>query len=317
MVSDHMASAARAARRQGHGPLQSRRFDLCAGMDFKYSSIDWDVIPGLRQSEHDPDGHHAPVFFDRRALLKYVVRPEYAVRRFKDGGIVRFANGADLKYGITRAGRMVCWLGELDRIPEREQHYMLSDNLESDHDVVSWLYRDRLGLPAEPTAEQQLVEAFLQAIRRVREELKCDVWVLRDKEIQALHAIERPVVWNEYVSYNINRLYRVILDTIDLARLTAKLKELGIKPTHENSGISCLKDFLESRFGSKDSLDFKPFHTLRDWRHSLDHASPGLKGEAPDWKLMRLAPPNHMYEEAYDEMLKGLTGAFQHMAGLP
>lgn len=283
-------------------------------MGFKYSSIDWDAIPGLRQSEHDPDGHHAPVFFDRRALLKYVIRPEYAVRRFKGGGIVRFANGADLKYGITRTRRMVCWLGELDRIPEKEQHYLLSDNLESDHDVASWLYRDRLGMPTELSAEQQLAEAFLRVVRLSREAFQCDVWDLRDREIRSLHAMERPVVWNEYVSHAINGLNKALIESIDNGLLAAKIRERGTAPRKENSKIQCLEDILESSFGTDGSLDFKPFRTLRDWRNSLDHTSPGMRDEAPDWRRMRLAPPNHGYEEAYDDMLAGLIGAFRRIA---
>ncbi|MDD9808532.1 MAG: hypothetical protein OXU25_01695 [Thaumarchaeota archaeon] len=293
---------------------------MCEGVGFKYSSVDWDVIPRLRQSGHDPDGHYAPVFFDPRALLKYVIRPEYPVRRFRDGGIVRFDNGAELKYGITRAGRMVCWLGELDGIPEQEQHYLLSDNLESDHDVASWLYRDRLGLPPEPPAERQLAEAFLHAVRIVCGELKCDVWALRDKEIQALHSMERPVVWNEYVSYAINRLYKALIDTADRALVVDKLYDLGERPKHPGSKFRCLVDLLESQFGVNHSPGFKQLEILYDWRNSLDHASPGIRGEVPDWRLMRLAPPNHGYERAYDEMLAGLIGVFRHitcLAGAP
>jgi len=315
VVPAHVMNTARRAEGSGRAPFEPRRFALCEGMGFRYSSVDWDVLPRLRQSEHDPDGHYTPVFFDRRALLKYVVRPEYAVRRFRDGGIVRFENGADLKYGITRAGRMVCWLGELDRIPEGEQHYLLSDNQESDHDVASWLYRDRLGMPPEPSGERQLVEAFLRAAMLAREALRCDVWRLRDREIRALHAMERPVVWNEYVSHSINSLNKALIEAIDHDLLVAKMKESGTIPRKENSKIQCLEDILESHFGSDDSLDFRPFRALRDWRNSLDHVSPGMRDEAPDWRRMRLAPPNHRYESAYDEMLAGLMAAFRRIAG--
>ncbi|RNJ73152.1 MAG: hypothetical protein EB824_05145 [Thaumarchaeota archaeon S15] len=314
VIPDHVMDAARGAERRGRDPFAPRHFALCEGVGFRYSSVDWDVLPRLRQSVHDPDGHYAPVFFDRRALLKYVIRPEYAVRRHKDGGIVRFANGADLKYGITRTGRMVCWLGELDRIPEEEQHYLLSDNLESDHDVASWLYRDRLGMPPEPPAERQLAEAFLRTARLTREELKCEVWNLHDREIRALHAMERPVVWNEYVSHAINGLNKVLIEPIDHDLLVARMKERGTTPKKENSKIQCLEDIIESRFGADDGLDFGPFRTLRDWRNSLDHVSPGMRDRVPDWRRMRLAPPNHRYERAYDDMLAGLIVAFRRIA---
>lgn len=315
VVPDHVATAAREAGKRDPDPFAPRRFALCEGMGFAYSSVDWDFIPRLRQSEHDPDGYYTPVFFDRRALLKYVIRPEYPVRRFRDGGVIRFENGADLKYGITREKHMVCWLGELDRIPEREQHHLLSDNLESDHDVASWLYRDRLGMPPEPPAERQLAEAFLRVAGLASKALECDVWALRDREIRALHAMERPLVWNKYVSYAINGLYTVLIDSADLDLLNAALGDLGTRPSHPNSKLHCLVDLLGPQPGAGGEPGLEQLNVLYEWRNSLDHASPGMSGEVPDWKLMRLAPQNDRYEVAYDKMLAGLTGAFRRIAG--
>lgn len=299
----------------GHGTVRfpHRRFGLCKDVGFRYSSVDWDVIPRLRQSDYDPDGYYVPVFFDQRALLKYVVRPEYAMVHFKDGGIIKFAGGQDLKYGITRSGLMVCWLGELDGIPEREQHYLLSDNQESDHDVSSWLYRDRLGIPAEPSEERRLAMALLDANRTAQDRLGRPLWLLEHREIQIMHVLARPVIWNEFASYAINNLNKVLIESIDrdyLREEVGRRKGSANPEEHKEEArghVSSLEEFLNVRFGDGGRPGFEAFRTLRNWRNSLDHVTADARNCSTDWVRMRAMPPNPGHERVYNAMLPGLT----------
>jgi len=313
-VPEVVRRAARASRGRDAELFPPRRFGLCGEMGFRYSSVDWDVIPLLRQSEHEPDGYCAPVFFDQRALLKYMVRPEYAMDYVRDGGVVRFADGSSLKYGINRSGRMVCWLGELDRIPEQEQHYLLSDNLESDHDVASGLYRDRLGLPKEPSKEQRLAGAFHDATGALQGILLHPLWKLHHKEVQTLHSLARPVVWSEFVSYAVNGLNKIFVESIDLDFLHAELKRLKVRPSNPNNKIDCVEDLVGARFGVCDGLDLSPFDDLRVWRNTMDHVSKDERGAKDDWARIREMPQNPEYEERYDDILDGLVEAYERIA---
>lgn len=337
-VPDIVRRAAREAGTQDAELFPHREFGLCAGMGFRYSSADWDVIPRLRQSAHDPDGHYAPVFFDQRALLKYMVRPEYAMAHFKDGGTVIFADGSSLKYGITRSGRMVCWLGDLDGIPEKEQHHLLSDNLESDHDVASWLYRDRLGMPAEASEERRLAQALFSANRAAQGGLGRPLWLLGHREVQILHGLARPVIWNEFVSHAINNLNKALIEAIDRDFLRAELEgDPAVKRRGEGQGkgggapgvpaapaakrpgerkeerdgkghVRYLEEFLGARFGRVEGRGLEAFRTLRNWRNSLDHVTSGSRGGSADWQRIRALPPSPEYERVYDGMLAGLVG---------
>jgi len=316
LIPDIVKRIARASGRRDAELFPQHRFGLCRGMEFRYSSVDWVVIPKLRQSEYDPDGYYAPVFFDQRALLKYMVRPEYAMDYFGDGGVVKFANGRDLKYGITRNRLMVCWLGDLDRIPKQEQHYLLSDNLESDHDVVSGLYRDRLGIPVEPSTEQRLLQAFRDATGAAQARLQHPLWSLHPREVQTLHSLARPVVWSEFVSYAVNGLNKIFVESIDLEFLKLEFKKLKILPKDPGSQINCVGELLCAKFGSCDGLDLEPFHDLRKWRNAMDHVSTDEQDAVDDWMRIKAMPQNPEYEQKYDAILAGLIEAYNRITML-
>jgi hypothetical protein len=42
--------------------------------------------------------------------------------------------------GINPKGKVVAWLGDLEKLPDSEQQYLLSENTESDGDITSEFY---------------------------------------------------------------------------------------------------------------------------------------------------------------------------------
>jgi hypothetical protein len=55
-------------------------------------------------------------------------------------GTIFRKDDTDLNFGINRNERVFCWLGDLKKIPKREQQYLLLYNVDSDHDVASEFY---------------------------------------------------------------------------------------------------------------------------------------------------------------------------------
>ena len=97
----------------------ARRFEYRNSIRFIYDSWDYDFIPGLQRPWND--GYLTPVFFNKKILLKYLNDPKYCVTYATDtfGSIYRGQTHL-IAFGINRNGRVITWLGDLDRLPRKE-----------------------------------------------------------------------------------------------------------------------------------------------------------------------------------------------------
>lgn len=332
-VEHAVRAAAREAKEAGQGICRPdfghRRFDLCA-VEFAYDSTDWLAIPMLRQSESELDGYYAPVFFRRVVLLKYIVRDEYTTRQFRDGGSIHFPNGSDLRYGINRSGLVVCWLGDLDGIPPEEQHYMLSENVESDHDVVSGLYaQSRLHEAEGETDEQMLASALHRLVKTVREKRGFELYRLRAAEGQILQDKSRPVIWNETLVSTMTGLTRVHIESLagdSLGKACAKAsdittpqtppcKECGaVKEPLPKGTLQLLEEWLELEFHGSASDVIKPLRVLKEWRNILVHRSDIDPNKRLLWCYSAMGIHRQQTpERLYDTMIKRMLEAYREM----
>jgi len=325
-----------AARRAAEGGLRrcrpafgQRRFALCA-VEFAYDGDDWLAIPMLRQSKSELDGYYAPVFFRRVVLLKYIVRDEYTTRQFRDGGSIHFPNGSDLRYGINRGGLVVCWLGDLDGIPAAEQHYMLSENVGSDHDVVSGLYtQSRLHEAEAETDEQMLASALRQLVKTVRKKRKFELYRLRAAEIQILQNMQRPVIWNETLVSTMTGLTRVYIESLAgdlLSRACADAaggaaarpppcKERGAAGEPEPKGtLQLLEERLEHEFHSGAGDVMAPLKVLQKWRNILAHRSDADPCKRLLWCYGAMGIHKEQTpERLYDTMIRRMLEAYREI----
>lgn len=125
---------------------ENKKFKRYSHLEFKYSSEDYYLIPGLFRPEDD--GFLTPVFFDKDILLYYNNHPDYKVHfgSFSSGNIYfkdspLFSWG----FGINRNGKIFKWLGDLNddfKKDEMKPHLkrFQASNVESDHDIYSKFY---------------------------------------------------------------------------------------------------------------------------------------------------------------------------------
>lgn len=337
VVTPHVERAVRAAARKardaGRGSCRpdfgQRRFGLCA-VEFAYDSTDWLAIPMLRQSESELDGYYAPVFFRRVVLLKYIVRDEYTTRQFRDGGSIHFPNGSDLRYGINRGGLVICWLGDLDGIPPEEQHYMLSENVGSDHDVVSGLYaQSRLHEAEGETDEQMLASALRRLVRTVRSKRKFELYRLRAAEAQILQTTSRPVIWNETLVSTMTGLTRVYIESLagdSLGKACAgtagaagprpsPCKECGAVSRPKTKGtLQLLEEWLEREFHSSAGDVMVPLKVLQRWRNILVHRSDDDPNKRLLWCYSAMGiHSGQTPEKLYDTMITRMLEAYREI----
>lgn len=174
------------------------RYDLCKDVNFKYDARDCKFIPGL-QSSFAKEGFFTPVFFDKKVLHKYLSFDEYRVDIA--GNTYRTIFHKDdwtLNSGINRNGKVFCWLGDLGEIPQKERQYLLSENVDSDHDVASEFYAaTREAEFAELSNESQLLKARSEFEALCKSKYGFRVFDHEKEEYAILGELVRPVNWNE------------------------------------------------------------------------------------------------------------------------
>ena len=121
---------------------------------FKFSKEDCYGIPGLYRGDHERPPL-APVFFKRGCLNKYFTEPEYRCSLNETYGIIDH-NKFDIPFGINKNKKVIMWLGDIEKLPEKEeQSYLYSFNIDSDHDIASDFY------------EAQINKKFIDRIKEV------------------------------------------------------------------------------------------------------------------------------------------------------
>lgn len=288
--------------------MEDQRPALCQNVRFRYSVDDLEFIPGLKQGRPESDLYYIPVFFDKKVLLKYMVRNEYTINYFRSGGEIRLLDGSTLEYGINKSGKMFCWLGDLDKMPEREQHYLLSENIESDHDVSSGLY-DKLQKKSHPgnTLEQNLLKSILGFSDAVEKIYGVRPYKFDIGEVERLGRISRPVVW-EIVMLTVNDLAKICVEAIDSDMLSNKL-QLQREERHDR--IMLLQKWFKKNAGLKGSQTMVPLYALRAWRNSLDHRTDNEhQKKLEHWCRMLNLTDSGNAELLYDRIVSKLTESY-------
>lgn len=293
------------------------RYDICPELNFKYDSNDCKIIPGL-ESEFAKEGFFTPVFFDRKVLHKYLSFDEYEVQIAGNTyGTIFFKNGHDLSYGINRNGKLFCWLGDIEEdVPEAERHYLLSENIDSDHDVASEFYAaQREAEFADLSYESMLLKrrSAFETICKNQDNFK--IFDYEKDEYDLLGEIIRPVNWNEQgVIYIVNSLTKLCIESIDSKNLKDEIKKLDAYiDLEDKKGLKLLEEWLKLRFKDLDSRAITmPFFTLYDFRLILDHKMSESKIEETLELCYERLEITHdkNFETLYDRLVEEMTKSY-------
>ncbi len=294
------------------------RYDICPELNFKYDSNDCKVIPGL-EGPLSKEGFFTPVFFDRKVLHKYLSFDEYRVDIAGNTyGTIFFANGNDLSYGINRNGKVFCWLGDIEEnVPEKERLYLLSENIESDHDVASEFYAaSREAEFADYSNENKLLNE-----RSVFDQTWNDKYSSKifryDKHIyDILEDLIRPVNWNKKgVIHVFNSINKVCIESLCRDAIIDVIKKK--KPDFDAKNMGGLKlmekliEVTHPKLNAKEIM--KPFFVLYDFRLVLDHDyTEEEEKKKLDFCYERLGIPKDYkrFEKIYDKLLEDLTKSY-------
>jgi hypothetical protein len=237
---------------------------------FLYDPDDYRCIPGLEDSA----GFLTPVFFNRKVLLKYDTTPGYRVKFASTtyGEIVP-DDDHGISFGINRNGKVVMWLGDIAKLPEAEQYYLRSENVESDHSIGSEFYDGQIEcIYTKPTEENRLYALRSEFVEACFKRFGEKIAHLDEEVLNISLEFNAPVVdtakERRHVADTLNKIY---IESLDNAALAALLRKAGGDPKSLGS-LKRLQALLEPiAKGADIPAILSPFFVLYDLRVAYSH----------------------------------------------
>lgn len=213
-----------------------------------------------------------PVFFDRKVLKKYYDLPS---KYFVGARSVSCLNYWVLPTDENKKGLIYAWLGDLGRIPFKEQQHWRQYNVLPEGGITEHIIKtDFLAEPADTDAPMFL---FWKAYNRANEHCSNNhdfslFKELSNSDSHCCDSLHVPVS-NEQMEFDEMILYlaKVLNDSLNKSELD---KILGSK---EDASINSLENFIKSKINEQDAIDIvKPFRIIQSLRSS---GSAHIKGK--------------------------------------
>jgi hypothetical protein len=212
-----------------------------------------------------------PVFFGREVLGKYYQEP----RRYSiNNSYLNCLHLWDIPFDTTSEGLIQVWLGDLGRIPYKEQLHWRQFNVAPRGDITKhrWL-RDFMAEFANPNLEDDPIAYFYTAFNNLQKKSKSKYGEeffleLSDKDKHAYETLHMPLTeeWKEF-DEQIQAIAKVTVDSLNVELLS---RECGAKIDGKvvKGSIDLLGMFLEQFGVGQDQIKqilfgFQTIQTLR------------------------------------------------------
>lgn len=286
---------------------------------FKYDSDDYYYIPGLKR-EWD-DGFLTPVFFNKEVLLKYDESPDYKLVFCSSSyGDIWKNDEFSFPFGLNRNGKVIMWLGDIAELPENEQHYLLSENIDSDHSVGCEFYDGQIDCVfPELSIEDKLFKARSEFLNSVYKKFGMKIAHLDEEVIDLARSLNKPLYdtprERRHVADTLNKIY---IESFKNDSLKCLIASLGGDPSNLRS-LKLLKMLMEL-VSPNDEIEstMKVFFVLNDFRIANLHISSNSRYQIKisDVKAKLELPPDAGLIEIYNSILVGLTESFSSLTNL-
>ncbi len=300
--------------------LGSKRYPFCEKFDFKYSQIDHEYIPGLMRPWNE--GFLTPVFFNIAVLNKYSQDSRYKLDLFSETYGTILANDWTISFGINRSKRVIMWLGDIDALPEDEQYFLRSENVDSDHDLHSEFYEAQIDVVFSDRSKQNELLHLRKSLNDlINDKHAQHLFILEGEVATVIKNVTRPVFWEErHVGPAIESLNRVFVESINSGFLKKAIKDKDSTRDIKSAGsLKALQAWLEVVMGQSAHADLTlPFYVLYDLRIACSHLLPFEKQAEMMQSVnsrLGLDPGNRNLELTYDELLNALCQSMLRIKG--
>ena len=239
---------------------------------FIYDSDDYKYIPGLKRPFNE--GFLTPVFFNKDVLLKYDSSPKYRLSFASTTyGEIRQGDEFSMPFGLNRNGKVIMWLGDVARLPENEQHYLRSENIESDHSIGSEFYDGQIECKfTDLSKEDTLFHCRSKFLESSFKRFGVKLAHLDNEVFEMAIGFNGPIVDTEkerrHIADTLNKIY---IESFDNNALGVVLSSLGEEQKPPGS-IKRLQKIMEYISPEEDiSCIMCPFYVLYDLRVAYSH----------------------------------------------
>jgi hypothetical protein len=298
-----------------HKPSEKFNF---TSVPFLYDSDDYRYIPGLERPFNQ--GFLTPLFFNKTVLLKYEASPDYSVRFDSTTYGKVICDTFSIAFGINKKGRLMMWLGDVAALPESEQYYLKSENVESDHSIGSEFYEGQIDcIFTEPTKENRLFALRSEFVDACLERFGTKIAHLDHEVFNLALEFNAPVVDTEkerrHVADSLNKIY---LESLDNAALGSLMKKAGGDPKNLGS-LKRLQAVLEPIAGGADIPKLlSPMYVLYDIRVAYSHLTSTEKSR----EILKTVTARLSIDEAsnlveiYRSLLEALLSSYEKLTSI-
>lgn len=285
---------------------------------FIYDSDDYYYIPGLIR-EHDP-GFLTPVFFNISVLLKFDNSPEYRSSfASKTYGEIRRGDNYSIPFGINENGKVIMWLGDIATLPQNEQYYLRSENIESDHMIGSEFYDGQIEcIFTELSPEDKLIKNRSEFHESAYKKFGHRLTHLDNETLSIIEHLTPPVVeTKKEIHHILDLLNKINIESLNNTIIGNLLKERGINPDKLRE-LKRLQKLFEHELPNQNVADIiSPFFVLYDLRVGYSHLTSKEKND----EILSLAferlgfkekPAN--FNKIYTQLIKALTQSYMQLA---
>lgn len=291
-------------------------------VNFIYDKNDYYFIPGLWRPLDT--GFLTPVFFNIEVLLKYTHHPIYSVELGADTyGKIYKENEAIISFGINRNGKVVMWLGDIGRLDINEQHYLRSENIESDHDIASEFYEGQIEVKwAEPSLKNQIFKKRLELHEMTNKLFSVSITQLEPETFKAASRIEKPIVNTEKAFADvIIPMNMVFVEAINSKEIKKDLKINFNNINLDNlGGLKLFQIWVEKRFSNLNAREIAlPFFVLYDLRVAMAHLQSDEKKErllSSACERLGLDSTCRDYILIYESLLEKINETYKILIGI-
>lgn len=247
---------------------------------FIYDSDDYKYIPGLKRPYNK--GFLTPVFFNKEVLLKYDSSPTYRLTFASTTyGEIRRGDDFSMPFGLNNSGKVMMWLGDIARLPESEQYYLRSENIDSDHSIGSEFYDGQIECVfTNLSKEDNLFKLRSEFLELCFNKFGIKIAHLDTEVFDLSVSFNAPIVDTEkerrHVADTLNKIY---LESFDKKVLGTIVKTLGGN-TKNLGSIKLLEKIIQLSHPNVDvSTLMSPFYILYDLRVAYSHLGSDKGGE--------------------------------------
>ncbi len=223
-----------------------------------------------RSEQISSDGYLTPVYFNKQVLIRYL----YDSRFYCDFASETYGTIGDdnfsISFGINKNGSVLMWVGDImHNIPQKEQFYLLVENIEPEGDAYSEFYEAQINAQfTEPPLEIKTLNTVEKLNSAFESKYSCFLYKERsiEERIDEARRYKR-ILMNDIDDFKrfITELNEIINESTNNTALRALLNSKGVDFEKGSKGNKLLEKVYASILGDTNNL-IAPFYQLYDLR---------------------------------------------------